>query len=243
MKLLRILPGVLITISVGMCAMTLYQGSSTSPEVAALLKGPGAVSIWQESKMALAENSATSRISPLVAQAQIYARLLNPAKPAKPVTRKDSISPKRLSRQPTDKAHPAAQAMPPNVSPQFKVHATSVFSKHPERSMALISKPGTGLSWIRPGDMLGYLRVVEIRKDAVVYAYEDTMGEVAWESGKMPASKRAKQPSSTMAMDLPELSTDPVVASLKPASPLPSQLAAPVRQMYSISPRPRQGAR
>lgn len=243
MRLLRILPGALVTISVGMYAMTLCQGSSTSPEVEALLAGPGAVATWQNNEMELAKKSAAPRVSPLVAQAQIYARLLNPPKPEKPVARTKPASSNPLPNHTRTKPQSITQAMPPKVTPSFKVHATSVFSKHPKKSMALISRPGENLSWIRPGDRLGYLDIVEIRKDAVVYAYEDTIGEVAWESGKTPASKRPEAPSSAMAIDLPKPSPDPVQASPEPSDPIPSRLATPTRQMYSISPRPRRGGR
>jgi hypothetical protein len=247
MRLLRILSGVFVILAVAVCAMTFYQGSSVSPDVAALLKKPSAVSTWQNHNATLTKSDKTSRVSPVVAQARIYARLLNPPKPAKPVARNGSASTRPKSKQTQVSAKPLSTppARPRRVSPTFKVHATSVFSKHPEKSMALISQPGKRLSWIRPGDSLGDLKVIDIRKDAVVYAYEDTIGEVAWESSKMPASKRAELPDSAMVMDLPELSTDPVAPSLEPATPLPSRLAAPipVRRMYSISPRRRRGAR
>lgn len=199
--------------------------------------------MWQNNKMARAESPAASRVSPLVAQAQIYAGLLNPPRPPKPVPKDNPTPPKRLPKQTTAKPQSVTAARPAKVSPTFKVHATSVFSKRPEKSMALISQPGKGLSWARPGDMLGYLKVIEIRKDAVVYGYEDTIGEVAWESGKTPASARPRLPSPTLAMDLPEVSTDPVPPPPAPASPLPSRLAAPARRMHPLSPRSLRGAK
>ena len=101
MRFLRILSGVFVILAVAVCAMTFYhyQGSSVSPDVAALLKKPSAVSTWQNHNATLTKSDETSRVSPVVAQAQIYARLLNPPKPAKPVARNRSASTRQQSKQ------------------------------------------------------------------------------------------------------------------------------------------------
>lgn len=243
MRLLRILPSVFFTLAIAVCVTMFAQDSSTPLEVAALLERPSAVSAWQNNNKALTKDPARSNVNPLVAQAQIYARLLNPPKSTKPAPRGNAVASQSLSKQKTAKPQSIAQAMPQKVSPTFKVRATSVFAKHPEKSMALISKPGKGLSWIRPGDMLGYLEVVDIRKDAVVYEYKGTMGEVTWKSDKTPALPRPTQPTSALAMDSPKLPSDPVSPSPVSANPLASPLATPVRKMYSLSPRPHRGTK
>lgn len=235
MRLLRVLPTLFVVSMLTVCAMTFCPGRSVSPEVAALLKGPGAVSVWQSTKITLDERPATSKVSPLVAQAQIYARLLNPPRSIESAAKVNSASPKRRAKQ--------RIAKPPRVSPAFKVHATSVYAKYPEKSMALVSQPGRESSWVRPGDMLGYLQVIEIRKDAVVYTYEGTTGEVVQESNTTPALQPPEPPSSTMALDVPGPSVDPVLPSPGPASPLPNRLAAPSRQVHPVGPRPPRGGR
>ena len=243
MRVLRVLPGVFVVSMLTVCAMTFCRSRSVNPEVAALLKGPGAVSIWQGTKMAPAKGPATSKVSPLVAQARIYARLLNPPSSIESAAKDTPASPKQHSNQGIPKPQSSMQIKPPRVSPAFRVHATSVYAKYPEKSMALISQPGRESSWVRPGDMLDYLKVVEIRKDAVLYTYEGTTGEVAWESNTTPALQPPKQPCSTMALDLAGPSVDPVLPSPGSASPLPNRLAASSRQVHPSGPRPPRGGR
>jgi len=231
MRVLRILPGVFFASAVLVCALTLSQARSVSPDVKLLIEQSGAIETWQACKRPRTGNHAASKISPLVAQAQIYAKLLNPPALPKPQTTNKPALAMSMTRTATAPILPRVQATPQKVSPSFKVHATSVFAKHPERSMALISEPGKGIFWIRPGHVLGYLKVTEIRKDAVVYEFKDRVGQVAWEPSSMPASQHpGSDTSSPMAMDLPNSSPGPSPLAPVSTSPLPSRLGAPQEQ-------------
>ncbi len=245
MRVLRILPGVFFASAVLVCALTLSQARSVSPDVKLLIEQSVAIETWQACKRPRTGNHAASKISPLVAQAQIYAKLLNPPARPKPQTTNKLVLAESMTRTATAPILPRVQATPQKVSPSFKVHATSVFAKHPERSMALISEPGKGMFWIRPGHMLGYLKVTEICKDAVVYEFKDTVGQVAWEPSSIPVSQRPRSDaSSRMAMDLPKSSPGPSPLPPVSASPLPSRLGTPQKQRTRpMSPRPRRGGR
>jgi len=245
MRMLRIIPTVLVLSSVALSVATWCQGSSANSETTTLLRRRSPVEIWQEKRMSLAQESPVSITNPVVVQARIYAGLLNPPKPRPvPETQRVAIAASASQARVIENI-PRVQATPKKVSANFKVHATSVFTKHPERSMALISEPGKGMSWIRPGDTLGYLRVTQIRKDAVVYAFKDTVGQVAWEPSSMPTSQRPhSEASSPMAMDLPNSSPEPSPLPPASANPLPSRLGTPREQSgRPASPRPRRGGR
>jgi hypothetical protein len=223
----------------GITLIILVSGPSPpfSPEITALLQN-NAIERWENHPIPSGQKYRTDRTSPLVTQAKIYANLLNPPALPKPKTTDKPVLAESMTRTAPASILPRVQATPQKVSPRFKVHATSVFAKHPERSMALISKPGKGMFWIRPGDMLGYLKVTQIHKDAVVYAFKDRVGQVAWEPSSIPVSQRPRSDaSSRMAMDLPN---SPGPSPLPPvsASPLPSRLGTPKKQRTRpMSPR------
>lgn len=239
MRVLRMLTCACIVLSTALCALTLCQTRSISPEIMKLTQKPSVVDLWQNKKSS--ENiPVTSIESPLVVQARIYANLLNPLKPkSTQEIRSLTVS----TPSPTIPEHTSIpQVTPPRVSPQFKVLATSVFSKAPEKSMALISEPGKGLSWVRPGDMLGYLRVIEIRTDAVVYTFEDTLGEVAWIANRNSPPLNPKLSSAPLAINTPRPEAPPTHLPHTQANLVTSRLGTPsYSSLCSLSPRPRRG--
>jgi hypothetical protein len=236
MNLFRILL-TLLSIAVVFSGKVDWKGG-IDPDVAVLLQRQSTVTRWQQRERAPDPQDSMPEIHPLVIQAEIYAKLLHPPELLPPASKPSRTAVER--RAPSSATIPPK---PPKTSPAFKVHATSVFAKTPNKSMALISQPGKGPSWIRPGDILGYLKVTKIRKDAVVYIFEDTTGEVAWEPSAGFVPIWPTPPESALAMNMPSaaaLSTLPPVA----ASPLPSPLASPGnKRMHVISPRPARGGR
>jgi hypothetical protein len=244
MRWVRLSPGVFVTASVLSCIIMWRQGRTPSPTITALLQRPRAVDIWQSHKVSLDKTTLTSRTNPLVAQAQIYAKLLNPPTLTQPVAKDtpDRVPP----RAPPDPKPltPHIRGTPQKASPHFRVHATSVFAKHPEKSMALISEPGKGMIWIRPGDVLGHLKVTQIRKDAVEYAFETLVGEVAWDPSADSVPSGLKRTSSSMAMNVPSPTRVPVSWPPGPVPHLPNRLAAPqTLPERRVQPRPMRGGR
>ncbi|NQV36347.1 MAG: hypothetical protein HQ515_26880 [Phycisphaeraceae bacterium] len=194
--------------------------------------------------MSLAKSTLVPRPSPLVIQAQIYAKLLNPPKPARPVA-KSSISWAPPETKPATRALQShVKVAPKKALPNFKVHATSVFARQPEKSMALISQPGQGMAWIRPGDTLGHLKVMQIRKDAVVYEFEESIGEVAWTPSVTPAPPRPKRASSAMDTDVPPSPPTSESWPAVPMNPRTNRLAVAQSQSnHAALPRPARGGR
>ncbi|MCP4453678.1 MAG: hypothetical protein GY809_19635 [Planctomycetes bacterium] len=159
MRRVRLFSGLCVTASVCACASLLHQGRTSGPTIAALLQRPSTVALWQRRRMSLDKTAQTSRTSPLVAQGRIYVTLLNAPTMTRPVSNGTSSRVPPKARPETKPPAPRARGIPQRTPPPFKVHTTSVFAQHPEKSMGLISEPGKGTVWIRPGDMVGDLKI------------------------------------------------------------------------------------
>ena len=119
-------------------------------------------------------------VSPLVAQAEVFARVLDPPKPAE---NKPKLAVQTMSLPP---------AIRPSVpSARFRLHGTSCYSSQPGRSMALISEIGSeegSERWVKEGSQVGHFIIHEIRQDGIVYRDGDQLREMAVETAKGPTS-------------------------------------------------------
>ncbi len=243
MRVLTCISGLCVILGITLIILISGPSPPFNAKITGLLQN-NTIERWENHHMPSTEKYRTERTSPLVTQAQIYAKLLNPPKKPEPGIRKPAFATSKVRVEAASIPEDKLQATPQKVSPRFRVHATSVFAKHPERSMALISEPGKGIFWIQPGDMLGYIKVAQIHKDAVAYTFEDTSGEVAWEPHitTMPPSPKAT--SSNLAINVTPALASPTTLPPRPASPLPSRLAeSQDKQRHPISPRPLRGGR
>lgn len=114
---------------------------------------PGVV----EKFMSAAGDEATrgeSQISPLVRQAQDFAKHLNP--PESKIGKSTGLSVKGIN----------SSLFP--VTPKFKLIGTSYFEKQPELSIALIDEPGAGLHWVRQSSKVGHLLIEQIKDGLIV---------------------------------------------------------------------------
>jgi hypothetical protein len=144
-----------------------------------MLKEPGITGMV--SRMAQ-DNTADRepRKSPLVVQAEILARFLNPpASPRPPVT-----SPRPVPLAVAPVVRPAMASLP------FRLHATCYNSSRPEESRALIGEPGDGRTrrWLKEGMQIGHFIVQEIRDGAVICVNGDQVQELVVESGPLRVS-------------------------------------------------------
>lgn len=244
MRSWRIIPSMCVVSAALMWGVRLHQGMGMTPEIAALVQGPGAIELWQARKGGLGQKRSAFKESPLVVQARVYAELLTPPRPSSARSAGFTGSGVPAAKPEVADVTPRGLATPRTVSPTFNVHATSVFARRPEKSMALISEPGKGISWIRPGDVVGYLKVIEIRRDAVVYAFKKTTGQVAWEPTSIPRAQPSQVSAQSMAMDLQNSPAAPTPPPAPASRPRPSRLGAPQTQpTQTVFPRPRRGGR
>ncbi len=98
-----------------------------------------------------------NQVSPLVKQAEAFAKYLNP--PAK-VSRPKKSSSRATTRKPATR--PLG-----DVSSKFELIATSFYESRPELSLALIDEPGKELHWIRQGGKVGHLIIEQVRDGSV----------------------------------------------------------------------------
>ena len=95
-----------------------------------------------------------SQISPLVKQAQDFAKYLNPSESEKGNSTVLGATGIKRTLLPT--------------SPKFKLIGTSYFEKYPELSIALIDEPGVGLHWVRQSSQVGHLSIEKIKDGLIV---------------------------------------------------------------------------
>ncbi|MHC4228951.1 MAG: hypothetical protein ACYSWW_02385 [Planctomycetota bacterium] len=109
---------------------------------------------------------AANQVSPLVKQAEAFARYLAPKPKAKrtvsglKTTGKPSLAP---------------------VKPKFQVFATIYFESNPELSQALIDEPGKGRHWVRQSTMVGHLLIEQVMDGMVIVKSSEETFELAIE--------------------------------------------------------------
>jgi len=168
----------------GMCAMLAASGvfglwlgerGRADARLEEARSRPGAVHVFR----AQVGESGTRRaeVSPLVAQAAVFASYLNPAKdPEKP----SSLVLAAGSAPVVPAVRPAA----PSV--RFRLCGTSYYPNEPGRSMALISEVGSlegNERWVKEGTQVGHFVIHEIRKGMIVYRDGEQLREMAVEHG------------------------------------------------------------
>lgn len=124
-----------------------------------------------------------AEVSPVVAQAEAFARLLVPPK----ITETELAPPS----QKASLVSTPSLASPPVSVLRLRVHATSCYSSRPARSMALVSIAGTAEGterWVKEGSQVGHFLIHEIRQDGIVYRDGDQLREMAVESIVGPTS-------------------------------------------------------
>ena len=174
-RLLYILGTCAILAASGVLGLWLSERGRPDPQLGEILSRPGAVQVFRtrvgESGVRPAETS------PLVAQAKILARCLNPAKD----TEKPSIPALTAGTAP---AVPAVRPATPSV--RFRLCGTSYYPNEPGRSMALILEVGLlegNERWVKEGTQVGHFVIHEIRKGMIVYRDGEQLREMAVEHG------------------------------------------------------------
>ncbi len=145
---------------------------------------PSAIEVFKTD--AQGRQSLDKKTPPLVAQAEVFPRHLNPPK----VADKPSVPAERLPRSArNDMASSPPPVRPPAPSPCFKLRGTSYYPNQPGRSMALIAElglPEGSERWVKEGTQLGHFVIQEIRRGAIVYRDGDNLREMAVEHGASP---------------------------------------------------------
>jgi len=94
-------------------------------------------------------------VSPLVEQAEIFALYLNSHQAQE--SKNTLISKSRQMQS-------MSNLMSSETTPKFKLLATIHYRLKPEKSMALVSEPGSGTHWIKRGAHLGHFVIEKIER-------------------------------------------------------------------------------
>lgn len=114
--------------------------------------------------------------STLVQQARCFGLYLN-ASPA-PATRAPNETKPPANRFKLGMTASVPATRPHTVSPRFQVMAISVYPSRPEKSMALISEPGSGTRWVKCCEDVGHLTIEAIHRQHVVWRNGEQTGRV-----------------------------------------------------------------
>lgn len=240
-KTLKITSLFAVVAAVGFVTFLGVFGLKGDEEIEKFLNVPGVVETFK--KLATKTDKSSDQISPLVKQAQAFARIINPPPPPKPKSKPKKTAPKKITKS---KPVPPKPKVPVNT--KFKLIATCRYEKDPTKSMALLDMPAKGLKWFRQGEEVNHLIIEQIEDGNIVL----------YKSGKensrisMPVvKKRSLLKSNLVPNSQPdsEIEHEPVadVFSLLKAAGSPDKASAITDKVQEIpetvSPRPKPRAK
>jgi len=152
-KTLRITTIIAAILAVILLFFFALSGTRKDPQAEDFLSLPGTVE--QFSKTAGRKSAPSDQASPLVTQASVFAKYLNPAKP--PARTQTSRGPR-----------PTITNRPKTVSAKFDLIGTSFHPSDPNLSLALIDETGKGFRWVRKSTKIGHLVVEQIKDGTLV---------------------------------------------------------------------------
>jgi hypothetical protein len=157
-KTMRIAAIVLAVLAVAALVVAVMLGIRPDPEKEKILKQP---SIIEQLKKSAQTAPPKSKETPLVLAAKGFKTRIDPPPKPKPVDPNNPVAGGSLANK---------VAPPPPPPPQFEVVATCVNPNDPSQSFALLSQPGRGFFWVKPGDEVSRAKVKAIVSGKMVTA-------------------------------------------------------------------------
>ena len=158
-RTLRITSIAAVVGALALVVLLVVSGLRDDAELEEFLSSAGVVEKFKADSGKASQNE--DRISPLLRQAQAFAKGINP--PPKPKPR-----PAKASGRPASERAVAPQPKQP-VTAKFKLVATCRYEDQPQRSLALLDMPAKGLKWFRQGEKVGHLVLEQIKDGSIVY--------------------------------------------------------------------------
>ncbi len=140
-------------------------GLKGNPDIEKFIAQPSFVDALKKSNSNAKADS--DEMSPLVREAQIFAKRINPPPPPKPITPKRPVA--RPPRDLVKRAPPPQQRKTPSA--KFELVGVCRYEDDPDKSMALLKLGAKGLKWVRVGENVEHLMVVEITGDGVIMSH------------------------------------------------------------------------
>ncbi len=226
-KTLQITSILAAILAVGLLISSVVFGVHKDDEIEAFLNSPSVVDRFAEEAKGSQANRSTTKISPLVQQAGLFASYLAP-KPKAPPIRKTVVTqvPNELPR-------------PDQVAAKFKLIGVSFCEPDPKMSLAFIDEPGKGLHWVRQASSVGHLVIEEVKDGLVVVRDGQTTFEMQPEEEPIATSVVGGSPRTSAAPGRPGISRPPVTSGIRagiaPRTGIPGRTSSARRP--SVSPR------
>ncbi|MFI4913384.1 MAG: hypothetical protein ACIAQZ_17135 [Sedimentisphaeraceae bacterium JB056] len=162
LRLFQITSFVLLAVSIAVGAWVLLDHDNQGAGVDEFLESPLTAETYKGNLPSNANNDGAK--APLVAEAEALSLRLNP--PAPKLQR-----PSRLGDS-TPRNLPPQQTLRPQkpVIAKFDLLGTCVNTDRPELSMIYINVPGEGRKWVYQGQMVGRLKIDEVKAGSVIYS-------------------------------------------------------------------------
>ncbi|MCK4292850.1 MAG: hypothetical protein KAY65_06615 [Planctomycetes bacterium] len=155
-KTLQITSILAAIVAVGLLISSVVFGVHKDDRIEAFLNSPSVLDRFAEEAKGSQAKRSTTKISPLVQQAGMFASYLAPKPKAPPIR-------KRVVTQ-----VPNEGPRPEQVSAKFKLIGVSFCEFDPKMSLAFIDEPGKGLHWVRQASSVGHLVIEEVKDGLVV---------------------------------------------------------------------------
>lgn len=150
-KTLRITTIIAAALAVVVLALPVVFGGRRDKDMQGFLNSASVVERFKQAAGGSAHTT-SAQDSPLVKQAQAFARFLNPPRPRRPIPH-TPIGPPRPKTP---------------VAPKFGLVGTSYYAANPELSLAFINEPGKGLRWVRQGSQIGHVAIEQVKDGLIV---------------------------------------------------------------------------
>ena len=170
LRLFQITSFVLLAVSIAVGVWVLLDHDNQGAYVDEFLESPLTAETYKGNLPSNANNDGAK--APLVAEAEALSLRLNPPAPKlQRPSRPGDSTPRNL---------PPQQTLRPQkpVIAKFDLLGTCVNTDRPELSMIYINVPGEGRKWVYQGEMVGRLKIDEVKAGSVVYSDGGTSNEL-----------------------------------------------------------------
>lgn len=158
-------------------------GTHEDKQIEAFLKSPGAKEQFLKGGH-IPTRPSGEKSSPLVDEAERFARILNPPPPPKPVIKPEEIVKIEEPKPPVDQV----------LTAKYKLYGTVVCESNPEMSLAMLDEPGKGLLFVRQGSEIMRTTIEQVLDGKIII--KDSRGtiEMTVEEGPAPVSVASGPP-------------------------------------------------
>jgi len=164
-RTLKITSILAVAATIGVVIFLAMAGFRSDPQRDIILNAPGAIEEFKKGATKPAEKQ--DQISPLIQQAKLFALLINPPPPPKPLRSK--VKTKKVATRPATKiVKPPTPTPKGQVAAKFTLLGTCRNVQSPESSFALLDIGKKKQKWVQQGQVIEHLTIQEIKDGSIV---------------------------------------------------------------------------